>query len=50
MNDYMRENKIEPVTPVLVAQAPKAPESKAADAKGGDGDAKSRPKDAKSGS
>jgi hypothetical protein len=31
MNDYMRENKIEPVTPVLVAQAPKADAARAAD-------------------
>jgi hypothetical protein len=47
MNDYMRENKIEPVTPVLVAQAPKGTESKTADAKGGDADTKAKAKDAK---
>jgi hypothetical protein len=61
MNDYMRENKIEAVPPVLVAQAPAKPakaEAKAAepepDAKDGkDGKdeadkAKPKPRDAKS--
>lgn len=59
MNDYMRENKIEPVPPVLVAQAPgpkpaaeaKADPARGAEAKPADGDpekatkAKSRDKD-----
>ena len=52
MNDYMRENRIEPVPPVLMAQAVKPPvESRPGDAKGADADApKSKAKDAKSGS
>ncbi|HEX6707539.1 MAG TPA: hypothetical protein VF169_22465 [Albitalea sp.] len=58
MNDYMRENKIEPVAPVLVAQVANGKSEKAdkadkpADAKPADADAdkagaKPRPKDAK---
>jgi hypothetical protein len=54
MNDYMRENKIEPVTPVLVAQAlkpdAKGDAGKAADAARAAESDKARPKDAKSGS
>jgi len=50
MNDYMRENKIEAVAPVLVAQSPRL----AVDAKPGDKPdadaAKAKAKDAKSGS
>ena len=50
MNDYMRENKIEPVPPVLVAQAVKpAVESKPGDKPEADV-AKLKAKDAKSGS
>ena len=47
----MRENKIEPVAPILVAQGVKASSDGKPDAKPGDGDAaKAKPKDAKSGS
>ncbi|HJV63921.1 MAG TPA: hypothetical protein VJ743_23435 [Albitalea sp.] len=55
MNDYMRENKIDTVTPVLMAQAPAKPADAKADApkadgKGAaavDGEARSKGKDAK---
>ena len=58
MNDYMRENKIEPVAPVIVAQAPSPKAAdKAADAKSHEPEAgadkagaKGRSKDAKAGS
>ena len=56
MNDYMRENKIEAVPPVLVAQAPAKPPAKPADTKPADVDgdkaakdpAKAKPRDTKS--
>lgn len=45
MNDYMRENKIEPVTPVVVAQAVAKPAADAkADAKGEKTEAKAEAK------
>ena len=50
MNDYMRENKIDSVPPVLVAQtaAKGAPEAKPADTKGAEAEAvKPKAKDGK---
>ena len=60
MNDYMRENKIEAVPPMLVAQGPaaakaadgKADAAKPADAKPAEAEAgsKPKPKEARTGS